>query len=431
MKGILVAAPFSGSGKTTITLGLLRAFANAGVAVAAAKAGPDYIDTAFQALASRNDCINLDPWAMRSDYLSSLADQHAGGELLIVEAMMGLFDGSADGTGSPADLAAHLGLPVILVVDCGRMSQSVAALVKGYSDHRSDLTIAGVVLNRVGSLRHERMLRTALEPTGIPVFGVVPTVKALALPSRHLGLVQASEHADIETMIEHAARIVAESVDIDAIRTLASGRVRTGSAYSSPLPPIGQNIAVARDHAFAFSYPHMLNGWRDAGAALSFFSPLADEEVPTEADAVFLPGGYPELHAGQIAGASRFLDSLRAAAARGAYVYGECGGYMVLGEGLTDADGARHRMSGLLALETSYASPKRHLGYRRIRPLSGDSAWAFAMTGHEFHYSAATKEVGDALFAASDAEGSDLGNVGLRAGNVCGSYLHVIDRADQ
>jgi len=370
MTGFVVAAPHSGSGKTVVTLGVLRALRDAGRTLAPAKAGPDYIDPAFHAAASGEPCINLDPWAMRPELLRTLAVDRCSGRLLVAEAMMGLFDGAADGTGSAADLAALLGLPVVFVVDASRMAQSVAALVAGYRNHRNDLDFAGVILNRVGSARHEAMLRAALKPLDIAVLGVVPGDRNLALPERHLGLVQATEHGALEAFIAHAGTVMARNCDMEALGTL-SRRPIPGEAPVPRLPPLGQRIAIARDVAFAFSYPHLLEGWRAQGAELSSFSPLVDEAPAPDADAVFLPGGYPELHAGTITGATRFKTGMVAARDRGTAIYGECGGYMVLGEGLTDADGTRHSMLGFLPVETSFAARKRHLGYRRLRAVAG------------------------------------------------------------
>ncbi|WP_420962839.1 cobyrinate a,c-diamide synthase [Brucella sp. IR073] len=449
MKGFLIAAPSSGSGKTTVTLGLLRALKERGVALAPGKAGPDYIDPAFHAAASGAPCFNLDPWAMRPDLLSALASRMTTGDkLLVAEAMMGLFDGAIDGTGSAADLAVHLGLPVILVVDCSRQSQSVAALVRGFRDFRPNILIAGLVLNRVGSARHEAMLRAALEPLGICVLGVIPRDEKLALPERHLGLVQAGEHGDLEAFIAHAGRVMGERLDLKHIEDIARQAHTDPAPAGVPrLPPFGQNamilserstfpdhapgqhIAVARDDAFAFSYTHILDGWRRRGAALSFFSPLADEAPDTQADAIYLPGGYPELHGGRLASASTFREGLRQAAAKGITIYGECGGYMVLGEGLEDAEGRRHEMLGLLPLETSFARRKLHLGYRKLTPLAG-SPWQMPLRGHEFHYASIVREgAAQRLFRVADALDEDLGEAGLRVGSVAGSYMHVIDMA--
>ncbi len=429
MSGFLIAAPSSGSGKTTFTLGLLRALRNRGVAVVSGKAGPDYIDPAFHAAAVGSPCLNFDPWAMRAELISANSALHrAGGRMLVIEGMMGLFDGAADGTGTPADLAAFLGLSVVLVVDASRMSQSVAAVVSGFANFRADIRIAGVVLNRVASERHEKMLRQALDVVRMPVIAVIRNDPGLNLPERHLGLVQAGEHEALENFIEAAADVVAKACDFGfLLRAAQQNIVRPSAANIARLMPFGQRIAVARDIAFAFCYEHMLLGWKRRGAEISFFSPLADEAPPADADAIYLPGGYPELHAGKLASSRHFSEGVKAAAARGARVYGECGGYMVLGEGLVDAAGTRHEMLGLLPVVTSYEKRQRHLGYRRVTPLAG-SFFDKPMTAHEFHYSTVVSEgEADRLFAVGDALDADLGVAGLQRGNVAGSYMHLID----
>ena len=433
MSGLLIAAPSSGSGKTTFTLGLLRALRNRGVAVASGKAGPDYIDPAFHAAALESPCLNFDPWAMRAELISANAALHrAGGRMLVIEGMMGLFDGAADGRGTPADLAALLGLSVVLVVDVSRMSQSVAAVVSGFANFRADIRIAGVVLNRVASDRHEKMLRQALNAIRMPVVAVIRSDSSLVLPERHLGLVQAGEHGALEHFIEAAAAVVSETCDFELLLRAAQQHVvRPSVANIARLMPFGQRIAVARDIAFAFCYEHMLLGWRRRGAEISFFSPLADEAPSAGADAVYLPGGYPELHAEKLAAAQHFRDGVKTAAASGVRVYGECGGYMVLGEGLVDAAGERHPMLGLLPVVTSYEKRQRHLGYRRVVPLAG-SFFDKPMTAHEFHYSTIVSEgEADRLFAVKDALDTDLGTAGLQRANVAGSYMHLIDLAGE
>ncbi len=425
----MIAAPHSGAGKTSVTLGLLRALRRRAISVGSAKAGPDYIDPAFHAAASGAPCVNLDPWAMRPALLAGLAAEARATGGLVVEAMMGLFDGAADGSGSAADLAAGLDLKIVLVVDCARQSHSVAALVRGFASHRGDIRIAGLILNRVGSPRHAALLTEALAPLRIPVLGVLPRQDDLALPERHLGLVQAGEHADLDAFLDRASDWIEAGCDVPALAALAGGDDPERSLVAAtPLAPLGRHMAIARDAAFAFAYPHLLDSWRRAGAALSFFSPLADEAPDDRADAIYLPGGYPELHAGQIAGAGRFKAALlAAAAARGVAIYGECGGYMVLGEALTDAEGDTHPMLGLLPLRTSFRERRLHLGYRRLTPC-GPGPWAGPLRAHEFHYTAIVSEgPGDPLFTAEDARGEALGDYGLRRGSVFGSFLHLID----
>ena len=421
-RGFVVAAPASGSGKTLLTMGLLRALADAGHAPAPFKTGPDFIDPGFHTKAARRQCYNLDPWSMGEARLLSLV---AGAELAVVEGVMGLFDGAADGSGSTADLAQILGLPIVLVIDCARQAQSVAALVHGMSTWRSELPIAGVLLNRVGSARHETILRKAL--AGTRVFGVLPNAPDLRVPSRHLGLVQADDLSAIDETIERAGGLVGSRCDIGALNALPAGST-SDLGPGRRLPPLGQRVALARDAAFSFVYPHILDDWREQGAEIACFSPLADEGPPPDCDAVFLPGGYPELHGGVLAAAGHFRSGLQNAARRGATIYGECGGFMVLGRGIVDRDEVRHEGTGLLPVETSIAKPKRTLGYRRI---ACSDAWPFGdlqLRGHEFHYSTASiGEGAEAPFGVRDAEDNDLGRTGLRLGTVGGSYLHVVD----
>lgn len=434
--GLIIAAPASGSGKTVLTLSLLRHLSQSGLAVASAKTGPDYIDPAFHAAATGRACVNLDPWAMRGESLDRLIG-HMGREaqLLVCEGVMGLFDGAASGSGSSADLAVHTGWPVVLVVDSRRQGASAAAVVRGFATHRGDVEVAGVVFNNVGSARHAEILREATTAAlpDLPVLGCVPHDPALTLPERHLGLVQAAEHPRLEAFLETAAQSVAAHVDMDALVALARpARIKEEPPASAPLliPPLGQRIAVARDAAFAFSYAAVLEGWRGAGAELSFFSPLAGEGPDEAADAVYLPGGYPELHAGKLAASTGFLGGLKGAAGRGAVIFGECGGYMVLGETLVDGEGVPHVMAGLLPLSTTFAERSLHLGYREARLTTKTALGAknALFRGHEFHYAGIVEEgPGDALFACHDSRGVSLGAAGLRSGKVMGSFIHLID----
>lgn len=425
-KGLVIAAPRSGSGKTVITLGLLAALRRRGVEVAPAKTGPDYIDPVFLARAAGRDAVNLDPWSMSPHRLKQLAAQQAGDALLLVEGVMGLFDASVDGTGSTADLAELLELPVILVVDADRQSQSVAPLVAGFANWRVGVRVAGVILNRVASTKHERMLVDALAPTGIACLGAIPRDVALVVPERHLGLVLPGEIDTLEPFLAAAAAAIGDYIDLDRMQALAAP-LAAPSDNPAPLPPLGQRIGIARDAAFAFLYPHLLAGWRRQGAELSFFSPLADEGPQDDADAVFLPGGYPELHGGTLAGATTFKAGLLAARDRGALIYGECGGFMVLGEVLVDKAGMPHEMAGLLPTITQIDRPKRTLGYRRL--IQSALPWPARLNGHEFHYSSVKQSRLPPLFEACDANGVALPPMGAAIGRVMGSYAHVVDAA--
>ena len=421
----MIAAPHSGSGKTLVTLGLLRALKNRGVKVVSAKAGPDYLDPGFHAAATGQPCINLDYWAMGESAVRTVASIHsAEADLLIVEGVMGLFDGPQGAKGSTADLAEALGLPVILVVDASKQGQSIAALAEGFRSFRPSLNFAGVILNRVSSDRHEAIVHEAIDGVGLRVLGALRQIDSLNLPSRHLGLVQAQENQQLEAFIESAAAGVSRETFLDMIHESAVRLKNHNQLPAQNLPSLGQSIAVARDEGFSFVYPHVLNEWRNSGAELRFFSPLGDEPPPP-ADAIFLPGGYPELHAGKISSNARFLDGLRAFKG---VIYGECGGYMVLGDGLIDANGRSHTMAGLLPLTTSFAKRKLHLGYRQLEPLTGP--WSQPLRGHEFHYSTIEAQGGgEPLFHARDAAGNDLGKMGQRVGKVMGSYAHIISVA--
>ena len=427
VNGLVIAAPRSGSGKTTVSLGLLAALRGRGIAVAPAKSGPDYIDTAILARAARSEAVNLDAWAMPPARLAALASRHAAGaDLLRVEGAMGLFDGAADGGGSTADLAAALGLPVLLVLDAERQSQSIAALAHGFATWRPDVSVAGLIVNRAASARHEAMLRNALAALPIPLVGVIPKRDNLVLPERHLGLVLPGEVERFDAVVEAAAAAMGDYLDLN--RLLALSSPLAAGAEAATLPPLGQHVAIARDAAFAFLYPHWLRDWHAAGATLTFFSPLADEPPDPGADAVFLPGGYPELHGPALAAAGRFHAGLEAARDRGALVYGECGGFMVLGRSITDRSGATYPMSGLLPHETRIDRPRRVLGYRRLAHQS-PLPFPARLHGHEFHYSSARRTHGTPLFAATDALGDALPPMGLVEGRVMGSYAHVIDIA--
>jgi cobyrinic acid a,c-diamide synthase len=433
--GLMIAAPRSGSGKTTLTLGLLRALTRAGVHVGSAKCGPDYIDGNFHRAATGRASVNLDSWAMPSSMIAGLAQGVAhGADLVICEALMGLFDGvpgEPGRTGSSADVAAALGWPVLLVLDAAGQSQSAAAVAKGCATYDPRVRVAGVVLNRIGSPRHARLAGEAIEALGIPVVGAMPRSEGIALPERHLGLVQAGETPDLETRLDAVADFVAAHTRIGAIRDLAAVGATGARPSHTRVHPPGQRIAVAQDAAFSFLYPHMLQGWRRAGAEMVFFSPLADEAPDPSCDACWLPGGYPELHAGRLASAGIFMAGLRRFAEIRP-VHGECGGYMVLGRALTDAEGTVHPMAGLLGVSTSFAKRKLHLGYRSARLLA-DACLGKAGTelrGHEFHY-ASVVDLGDdpPLATVTDAYGSNPAPAGGRRGHVSGSFFHLIAAA--
>jgi len=430
--GLLVAAPRSSSGKTTVTLALMRALTRRGLRVRAAKCGPDYIDPAFHQAATGRPSFNLDSFAMAPPLLDALARATTDdADLVIAEGSMGLFDGvraAESRTGANADIAARYGWPVVLVVDVSGAAQSAAAVALGCKLYDPRVTIAGVILNKVASARHRRLVEAGMARVGLPVLGALMRDAQLVLPERHLGLVQAGETADLEARLDRLAELAVAGIDLDAVIAAAGGGVPT-SGGALPPPP-GQRIAVAQDAAFSFLYPHLEAGWRMAGAELVPFSPLADEAPPDGCDVCWLPGGYPELHAGRLAEAGRFLSGLRAFAATRP-VHGECGGYMVLGDTLEDAEGVTHAMAGLLPVATSYRRRKLHLGYRVAR-LCGNGLLGrrgARLIGHEFHYASELSPAAPepaALAQVTDAEGSDLGFSGHRIGSVTGSFFHFI-----
>lgn len=435
--GLLIAAPASGTGKTTVMLGLLAALRERGLTVQPFKNGPDYIDPAFHRAASGRESFNLDTWAMPGAMLDGMLDAARGADLVLAEGSMGLFDGvaapGAAGNGASADLAARMGWPVVLVIDASGQAQTAAAVAQGLARFRAGVTVAGVILNRIASHRHEALIRNGMAEAGLPVLGVLPKRAAIAMPERHLGLVQAEEQPALQALIAEAAQLMREGVDLDAL--IASARTTATTNPPAKITPTGQRIALARDAAFSFVYPHLLHGWRAAGAEVLPFSPLADEPPDPSADTCWLPGGYPELHGGTLAQADRFRTGLRAFAETKP-VHGECGGYMAMGEAIIDKDGNRHRMAGLLGLVTSFEKRKMHLGYRLAQlsqPIPGQAAGT-RLRGHEFHYSTILDQPDAPLAQVIDATGASVpetGSTRLQGGGglSTGTFFHLIASA--
>ena len=433
LKGFVLAAPASASGKTTIALGLLRLLSDRGLIVQAAKCGPDYIDPTFHEAASGRSSVNLDCWAMPSATLHWVAASgcYQSGRpcRLIVEGAMGALDGAGpERAGSTAGLSKELGLPLVMVINVARQSDSAVLPVLGLRAADPEVDLRGVILNLAGSDRHERLVRRAMARHGVQVFGCLRRDGDIELPSRHLGLIPAGEYRATGEFLDRAAASVEAGVDVDALLELRGSRRRGPGSVSAQavLQPPGQRIAIARDQAFAFTYQHHVSAWRQAGAELSFFSPLNDEGPAADCDFVFLPGGYPELNAGRLAQAERFRRGVLDAAGRGALVYGECGGFMVLGQSIVDSDGKKHRMLRCLPHTTSFRDSRLHLGYRFLRPLRG-APFAGVLAGHEFHYSSLKgPRQGKALFEAADADGNVIGPIGNVEGRFSGSFAHVI-----
>jgi len=428
---LIISAPASGAGKTTLMLALARAYRDRGLGVQCFKSGPDYIDPAFHATATGRVSVNLDSWAMPRETIEALTARGGDADLVLAEGSMGLFDGVAtpgrSGTGASADLAEMMGWPVLLVLDPAGQAQTAAAVAAGLRDFRSGVRIAGVVLNRVASPRHEDLIRRAMDAAGISVLGALPRHAPIKLPERHLGLVQAEELGRLNELIGEAARLVAERVDLDALLRLSECAWKPAAKSAACMKPPGQRIALARDAAFSFIYPHIVEGWRAAGAEIMPFSPLADDGPHESADVCWLPGGYPELHAGRIAANQRFRHALRSFA-QTRPVHGECGGYMVLGAGLIDKEGTRHEMLGQLRLETSFATRRMHLGYRSEELTAGmpGQVAGTRLRGHEFHYATILLQPDASLAHVQDANGADVTETGSHRGHVSGTFFHVI-----
>lgn len=421
---LLIAAPASGCGKTTVTLGLLAALRRRGLAVAPFKVGPDYIDPGHHAAVCGRPSRNLDGWMCGEDWVrASFARGCAGAQLALVEGVMGLFDGAAGDSdvGSSAEIARWLDASVVLVVDARSQARSVAALVKGFVDFDPALRFAGVVLNRVGSARHAELLGTALAsvPGLPPLLGCLPREGQIALPERHLGLVTAADGgADYGAL----ADLVEAHLDLEALLAAVGTRAFPAAAVSAPVPKRAR-IGVARDKAFCFCYPENLELLEQAGAELVFFSPLADTRLPTDLDGLYLPGGYPELHAEGLSANRELLTEIRECAAAGLPVYAECGGFMLLGEGI---DG--RPMAGVFPATARMLERRQALGYREVT-LAADGPLGPAGTvarGHEFHYSTLEMPAQVARdYRLSRRGGVDLGREGYRLGNVLGSYVHL------
>jgi cobyrinic acid a,c-diamide synthase len=417
---LVIAGTHSGVGKTTVATGLLAALTRAGDRPAGAKVGPDFIDPGYHSLACNRPPRNLDPWLCGEENIVSLAARSAdGAEILVVEGVMGLFDGAGDGsTSSTADVASILDAPVVLVVDASAMSSSVAALVHGFASFDRRVRIGGVVLNQVGSSGHEVLLREALEPLGLPVLGALQRDDRLRWRDRHLGLVPVAEHLpEVEAALERLAEVIESSLDLPALVSLArsapalsSGPVRLPEAG----PPI--TVAVASGKAFTFTYTDTLDALQAAGAEVREFDPLTDGSLPPEADGLIIGGGFPEVYAADLAANESLLSDIRKRAVEGMPTWAECGGLIVLAESL---DG--REMAGVVPARASMTG-RLTLGYRNV-VTNGDSPVGPAGTrfrGHEFHYSS-IEPAGESLRLESRW---GVSNEGWTTGDLLATYVH-------
>ncbi|WP_309114447.1 cobyrinate a,c-diamide synthase [Saccharothrix sp.] len=430
MNRLVVAAPASGSGKTTVATGLMAALRRAGDRVAPFKVGPDYIDPGYHGLATGRPGRNLDPVMVGEHRVASLfAHGSRGCDIAVVEGVMGLFDGRVDteGIGSTAHVAKLLSAPVLFVVDARGQSRSLAALLHGFRGYDPTVRLGGVVLNQVGSARHEHVLRGACAEVGLEVLGVLPRDDRFALPSRHLGLVTAAEHgsAAVEA-VDAVAEAVAAHVDLDAVRRLAAGVPAMAVPAWDPAEEVtavtgAPVVAVAGGAAFTFGYAEHVELLRAAGADVVTVDPLRDEDLPEGTSGLVLPGGFPEQHAAELSANVGLRDAVAALARSGAPVHAECGGLLYLAKSL---DGVP--MCGVLDADGSM-TPRLTLGYRdAVAPV--DSVLARAgtrITGHEFHRT--TLSVPAGAKPAWQWRGYDLRPVaeGYVLGGVHASYLHT------
>jgi cobyrinic acid a,c-diamide synthase len=424
---LLLAGTHSGCGKTTLAAGLERAFRQRGLAVAPFKAGPDYLDPMLHAAAAGRPCWNLDGFFQDDPGLrEAFGHGSAGADLALVEGVMGLFDGAdpVSFAGSGADLARRLGIPVILVVDGGGVGASVAATVLGHARIWPDLRLAGVILNRLGGEGHFALQRAAIEDhTGVPVLGWVPRRTDWVLPERHLGIHQPDELPGLDGALDRLGRGLADTIDLDRLAALAApvaGRPCPAGPRNRDLP-----VALARDAAFSFTYADTLDRFERLGVRWVPFSPLA-ERLPEGIAGLYLPGGYPELHAPALSGNTALHAGLRAAHAAGMPIFAECGGYMSLGEVLYDLEGRAHPMAGVLPGRFRMTGRLQSFGYQRLRLLQ-DTPFGAAGgegKGHGFHHSLREDAPGQPAWRAENLRGEG-GPEGHAQGGLVAGYVHL------
>ncbi|SEE74713.1 hydrogenobyrinic acid a,c-diamide synthase (glutamine-hydrolysing) /cobyrinate a,c-diamide synthase [Burkholderia sp. WP9] len=408
---LFISAPASGQGKTTITAGLARYHRRLGRRVRVFKTGPDFLDPMILARASGAPVLSLDLWMVGEAACRSLLAQAAAeADLILIEGVMGLFDG----TPSSADLATTFGVPVLAVISAKAMAQTFGAVAFGLAQFRPQVPFYGVLANRVGSARHAQMLEEALPP-GLRWCGHIAASDEIALPDRHLGLHQADEIDDLNARLDLAA---------DTLGRTALCELPPPVEFGAPVPHVlprlleGKAIAIARDAAFSFIYPANVALLEALGARIDYFSPLADQPLPEHADALYLPGGYPELHAATLAANTRSAASIRAHAAAGKPLVAECGGMLYLLDRLTDTQGVSTPMLGLLPGHATMQTRFTALGMQRIDSLHGP------MTGHTFHYSKLDTSL-TPLRSAIRPQGDAPGEAVYRTGSIVASYMHA------
>ena len=416
---LIIAATQSGSGKTTITAGLLNALKRRGLRVQPYKVGPDYIDTGWHALACGRTSHNLDSWLIGADNIRKIfTDTAADADISIVEGVMGLYDGGRDGVSSTAEISKLLDAPVVLVIDAKSMGTSAAAIALGFREFDRTVNLAGVILNRLGSASHERIIVDALDKVGIKVFGALHRNDEFALPERHLGLVPTTENFAVDA-IKKITAAVESQIDVDALISLARNTVPLEKTCPLSLTtcPLTK-IAVARDAAFNFYYDASLSVLEQLGAQIVFFSPLDDETLPADIDGLIIGGGFPEMFAARLERNEKIRTEIFRAADCGLPILGECGGFMYLMKRLVDFDGHAFDMCGVFDGTARMTKRLQRVGYTTA-VLERDCVLGkrgLKLHAHEFHYS--TADLTQDLFACGSA------HAGVAVGNVAASYLH-------
>ncbi len=444
---LCIAGTGSGVGKTSLTLGLVRALTRRGKRVQTFKVGPDFLDPTYLALASSRPCYNLDGWMTSQPYVRYLFDRATrDADMAVIEGVMGLFDGASPSSpeGSTAEIAGWLKTPVLLVVNAHGVGRSVAAMVKGYAEFDPAVRVAGVIANRSGSDRHKRWMADALETSGLPpLVGSVPRDALPTLSSRHLGLISADRENLTPATLDQLADACERFLDLDGLIRLAESLPPPSVEPSAPLfalahhsPAHPVRIGIAHDEAFHFYYPDNFDLLEEYGAELVEFSPLRDRALPGQLAGLYLGGGYPELHAEQLSANSDMLESIRSFAAGGHGVYAECGGLMYLGRSLTTVEGKALPLAGVLPIETAMLKQRKALGYVAATPAT-DSLLAPArardpvlLRGHEFHYSTIVTDESAAsgwrpAYQISRRGRQTLEPEGFCKGSVFASYVHV------
>jgi cobyrinic acid a,c-diamide synthase len=414
----LIAAPKSNSGKTLITLGLIKAFRKKGYAVQPYKCGPDYIDPMHHKIVSGRPSYNLDTWMSSRNHVKAIFNSNLQNtDIGIVEGVMGLFDGAQKDTGSSAEIAKLLSLPVILIVDASSVAYSVAPLLYGYKTFDKRLKLAGVIFNKTGSNAHVNMLEEAAKDAGVVMLGHVPRDKRLAIESRHLGLHLPGESGNPK-VIDAAASLVEKHIHLDNLLEMSRYKPSNIEGSSSSCLNKKLSIAIAHDNAFNFAYRANLDALKSLGE-VRFFSPLEDTQLP-HADIIWLPGGYPELFAQQLSANIAMHKEIKAALDAGKTIIAECGGMMYLGKTLIDKDNQKFAMTGIFDFVTSFEYMKLHLGYRQV-DFNG-----FCLKGHEFHYSELLQN-NDTSFIeqVKTARGNDIPMPIFKRKNCWASYMHL------